>query len=100
MNLNKLIEHIPEVDNNELIELLGHPNFIVRSKTICEIAKRHLLSEDVKSKLRELKNDDTIFWNRICVRDFALAAMDVLGYEKYQGDDTNVKSLIDINLEL
>lgn len=92
--LNALIKRIPTMSDDELAEMLKHEHFIVRTSAIWETVNRHNLDKDVVSLLKDLKKDETKFWNFIKVQDFAFAALDILGVEKYAGDNEYVKRLI------
>lgn len=94
MSLSELIKRIPDMDDREVIEMLNHNNVLARTRAIWEVSTRRLHNDEVKSKLQDMKNDHAKFWENILVCDFAVAALDVLGYEKYQGTDEMIKRLI------
>lgn len=50
-------------------------------------------SEKEVSELKELTNNHTIFWGR-SISTFAIAALDRLDIEKYQGDDEEIIEVI------
>ena len=54
----------------------------------------NIKTDKVASRLKELKNDTTTIAGHP-ISDFSLAALDVLGIEKYQGDDEGIIEIID-----
>ncbi len=72
---------------------LIHSGAAFRANGIADCVKYHVTSFDIVEQLKKLKNDQVmvIGWT---VSQCAIAALDVLGEEKYSGKDPNVLSLI------
>lgn len=62
------------------------------------MVRRKTHSMKVKKAISDLSNSDLTFWNRYKVSDYALAAQDLLGYGKYEGDREEVIALISCGL--
>lgn len=54
----------------------------------------HMESSDIVARIVELKNDDSVFFG-YTVSNFAIAALEKMGIEKYEGDDEYQKDLIE-----
>lgn len=87
-----------------LIELLDKSNnSIERCDLICELVDREqrkgtIRNSSVKKILDRLSESDQVFWNNYLVSDFANAAKDILGFEKYSGDRQETRGLIEVKL--
>lgn len=98
MTLTKFIERIPAMPDSEVTEALTHENFIVRARAVCEAANRRLDDPKTIGALQALKSDSTLFWNQYLIRDFALAALDILGVEEHRGENERIDALVDSQL--
>ncbi|MGM9920649.1 MAG: hypothetical protein ACI33O_05335 [Bhargavaea sp.] len=78
-----------------LIEMLQKDeNPIEICDLICELTRRKVHSSRVRDRLRELSKSQAVFWNNYLVSDFALAALDLMGWEPYDGSREEVIALI------
>ena len=88
-----LTERIQQMQTDELVPLLSHENFLVRTSTIMEIVERGETNAEIESGLMKAAEDETSFWNTFLVKDLATAALDRLGIQKYYGDRHEVLCL-------
>ena len=86
--------------NDEIIAAISDANVIVCVTAICEAVKRKLTSDTVKKAIENIKADDRKFWNQYKVSTFAIAALDLLGFNAYSGKDNDVKTLIISGLDV
>lgn len=98
MTSTEFIEQIPVMSNPEVTEALSHENFIVRVRAICEAVDRRLDDAKTIEAIQALKNDSTSFWNQYLIQDFAFAALDILGVEKYKEKNERVDALVESQL--
>lgn len=94
MTLTELAEKIPVMDDGELVRALHHDNFIVRTKAICEVVKRGIDTTEAIEAIRKLGKDSTVFWNQYKVKDFADAALELLGVQENVNKNEQVKRLV------
>lgn len=94
LNITDFVVQIPNMPDTEIIKALSHENVIVRVKAICEVVRRHLIDADTTKAVKALKDDSTSFWNQYLVEDFAVAALDILGIEMYQGQNERIIALV------
>lgn len=99
MTLNDTIKRIPLMSDSEVTAMLGHANFIARTKALWEATERGLSDSRTLDAIRKLKEDSTVFWNQYLVQDFAIAALDILGTEKYNGQSERINVLIQSRLQ-
>lgn len=80
-------------NHRDIINKLTHSGAAFRAVGIADCVKSNIHSSDVIELLVNLKSDNV---NLIgcTVSQSAIAALDVLGVEKYEGDDSTVISLI------
>lgn len=88
-----LTDHIPQMQTDELVSLLSHENFLVKASAIMEIVERGETNAEIESGLMKAAEDETSFWNTFRVKDLAMAALDRLGIQKYDGDRYEVLCL-------
>jgi hypothetical protein len=78
-----------------LIEMLQkEDNPIEICDLICELTKRKSHSSTVREILRKLSTSQAVFWNDYYVSDFALAALDLMSWDAYEGSREEVNTLI------
>ena len=65
---------------------------------LCELVRRADLPPNAADAIKQLSDDNSVFWNTYLVSDFAQAAMHILGIEKYEGGRDEIKNLIDSKL--
>ena len=65
---------------------------------IVECVKNHLTTEEIVSKLKALKTDDSQITGH-SISDFSIAALDIMGIEKYNCDDMSIMALINSNFD-
>ena len=88
------------VSDAELLEIMYQPYTIPKCGGISEAAKRKLRSQAVIERLKELKTDYAVLAGDTTVSDFACAALDIIGIEKYSGNREQTIQLIKIRLDL
>lgn len=98
LNLTDLAERIPQMSDTEVTKALRHENFMVRTKAICEAVSRNLNDLNTIEAIRALKSDSTCFWNQYLVQHFAIAALDILGVETWQGESEQIDALVESRL--
>lgn len=99
MKLNEKIKRIHEEDNNGLLSAINDSNIILRVKAICEAAGRKNSYTTFQPAIEEAKLDERVFWNQYRVCDFAIAALDVMGLQKYKGKNEVINGLIQSKLQ-
>lgn len=87
------------MDTRSIIDMVLASPTITKCGAICEIVKRNIHTSEVNSILHSLKSDETPFWNRYKVRDFAIAALHLLRFEEYVGTKEEIKNLISVKLD-
>lgn len=90
--------NLSEVSDSELLDIISQPYTIPKCGGISEVAKRKIRSEPFVERLKELKKDESILVGDTAVFDFANAALDIIGVEKYSGNRVQTKQLIGIGL--
>ncbi len=95
--LTELQKMMNRGNKDSLIEGLASSSSVLRTNAIVETAKHGYKDEALLRLIRDLRNDNVgsfgdEYWR---VWQFAVAALDVLGVEKYTGHDEGVKQLID-----
>lgn len=71
---------------------------IQKASETCRIVSDRDVSEGAVSFLKSTISDERSFWNNYLVSDFAYAALDLLGVEKYKGARYEVLRLIESKL--
>ncbi len=66
---------------------------IFKVNGIFSAVNHKIKSQNIVDKIKELKSDNTVI-SGYFVSDFAVAALDVLGIEKYNGNVEKIKDLI------
>lgn len=91
-------QNLTELSDDKLIQMLMDKNPITVCNAICEIAKSPLHSSKERDELIKLCDNKETFWNNYLISDFAEAALDIIGVQKYIGDRNEVKQLIESKL--
>lgn len=78
---------------------LDQKGAIFKVNGIISAVNHKIVSKSIIDKIRDLKNDNTII-SGFYVSDFAAAALDALGMEKYKGNSERIKELIISKLEI
>ena len=81
-------------DKDAIISGLSHKGAIFRMNAIGNVVIHGMNDAETICTLAELKNDD-VFLDGYTVGDFATAALDMLGIEKYAGKNRRMEELID-----
>ncbi len=84
--------------SNLLIDMLPVENPMNQCGIICELTRRGLHSSSSRDAIRKLKDDKSVFWNNYTVSDFAIAALDLMGWDKYSGKREEIRNLINAEL--
>lgn len=83
---------------NEIINNLNKVGSFYKFNGIVSCVKSGNTSPEIIGKLKELKEDNSqIAGHKIA--DFSIAALDILGIEKYTGKDTGIIGLINSRLD-
>ena len=92
-----MLEKIKTGDENAILEGVTHKGAIYRINALIYAVRNAVDSEKVKEKIYDLQNDK-VSVDGYKVSDFALAALDLLGIEKYTGINEQIKALIESRL--
>lgn len=92
--MNDLIHKMQKGDRDAIISGLSHKGAIFRMNAIGNAVIHGMNDTETIRTLVELKNDD-VFLDGFTVGDFATAALDMLGVEKYSGNNRRMEELID-----
>lgn len=88
-----------ELTHSKVMEELNSANHLKRMLGIAHSAWINDDSDECKARLEFLKSDhefDTL--TKITVSDFAVAALDILNFERYTGDKPLIRELISCKL--
>ena len=88
-----------EQNNDTLVEMLYSDGITLKCGAIAELTRRKIIDNDVINRIKELKKDNGSFWHDYLVSDFAYAALDVLGIDRYMGNKKETKELINVKLD-
>lgn len=88
------IERMRNGDREAIMKSLSCQGAIYRMDAIAFASLNNIKDAEIVKRLKELKKDD-VFLDGYTVGDFAVAALDNLGIEKYIGDDVRMKNLIE-----
>ncbi len=84
-------------------EGLSKGSVIDRFNAIMAVVRFRVVNDEVETCLRKLCDDDSRAYRGnpdFTVSNFAIAALDLLEMEKYDGDDEYVRELIENNLSI
>lgn len=81
-----------------LVKMLPVENPLNQCGIICELTRRGLHSSSCRDAIRSLRDNTAVFWNNYLVSDFANAALDLMGWDDYNGERDEVKALISARL--
>ena len=81
-------------DEKRILDLLNHDGAAFRGKGIASCVQLRLNTPLISEALLKLKDDKVVLLGRP-ISSYAIAALDIVGAEKYQGDDTDIRALID-----
>ena len=80
-------------NRSEIVRGLNSENKCLRLDGLLWAAYHEINDEKVIERIRELKSDEeSAMGFKVC--DYAIAALDVLGIERYQGNDDRLSDLI------
>ena len=91
---DKLLDEMQHGDKIAILNGLSHSGAIYRMNAVAYAAIFKINGEEAIKRLRALKNDNVDIMGYL-VSDFAIASLDMLGAEKYNGADSRVKELIE-----
>ncbi len=80
-------------EENIIIDLLSSSGAAYRGQGIALCIKRKNVSPEIADILKSLKNDNICVLGRP-LSSYAIAALDILNIERYQGDDADIQDLI------
>lgn len=89
----ELIEKIQNGDKNAVLQGLAHSGAFYRVNATINAVRYGIREPALKIYLDRLKQDKVIM-NGYRVSDFAISALDILGFEKYVGNDLRIRALI------
>lgn len=90
---NSLIEGMRSGVKKAFVDGLAHSGAIYRMNAIGFYVKAGVFDEEIIDKIKELKQDEVAL-DGYSVADFAKAALDLMGIERYCGESLFVKKLI------
>lgn len=91
---NDLISAMKLGDENGIYRGLVHSGAIYRINAIIQTVKHKILSNNIISRIQELKEDDIRLMGVYKISDFAISALALLGIEEYRGDNEIILKLI------
>lgn len=89
----ELFEMIKSGDENAILRGLSHPGAIYRVNAAINAVRFEVKKFQVKVYLDRMKADNVVV-NGYRVSEFAYAALDLLGMERYSGNEPKTKALI------
>lgn len=95
--INTIIANMQNGSRADIIYGLTDGSELLHINGIINAVKYSMDDEEIISKIRDLK-DDHVDFHHYEVSHFALAALDILGIEEYNGNSKYVKSLIECRL--
>lgn len=98
MELNERIQAIAKMTDDSVIGSITDKNPLICVRAICETVIRRIKSKEAINAIRNLKQDDRVFWIQYNVGMFAEAALAILGVEEYRGESWEVRNLIISNM--
>ena len=90
----KLIDDMWDGHKEAVVQGLKHSGALYRANGIINAARYQMKSNDIIQEINSLLKDDVIIICGVRVCDFAIAALDILGYKKYHGDDEYITRMI------
>lgn len=96
--MNDRVKKMINGDKKTIIECLSFSGAIFRMDAIACACIHHYKDDEIIKKIKELKND-TISLDGYSVSSFAHAALELLGIEKYTGNNYKVVNLIESNFD-
>ncbi len=78
---------------NEVLNNLNKKGSFYKFNGIVECVKSNLVNDEITTKLKEFKTDNSLIAGHT-ISDFSTAALDIMGIEKYTGDDLGIIGLI------
>lgn len=94
----ELIKKIQAGDSSAIVQGLSHPGAFYRINAAINAVRYEVREPVIKVYLSRLKNDQIIM-NGYRVSDFAVSALDILGFESYMGSDLRIRRLIQSRFE-
>ena len=91
---NSLIDGMRRGEKSAFVDGLSHAGAIYRMNAIGFFAKAGMYDAEIIDKIKALKQDKATL-DCYSVSDFAKAALDLIGIERYYGNSSFVKNLID-----
>ena len=95
---NKLIDDMRKGDRRAILDGLFHPGAIYRMNAIGFSVVTGIRSVEIEQRIKELREDGAVL-DGFSVSDFAIAALHLIGAEKYAGSKPRVKKLIACRFE-
>lgn len=90
---NNLVDKMRNGNSNAIIAGLLHHGAIYRMNAIAFSSLQGRSNKEIVEKIKALRTDHFGI-DGYSVSDFAIAALDILGIEKYTGSNQNIKQLI------
>ena len=92
---NELVKRAhSEGKQEDILICLKHKGALIRVNGIMNAVLYSLKTPEIIALIKGLKNDEKMF-DTYLVSDFAIAALDVMDIEKYEGDKQQILGLID-----
>jgi hypothetical protein len=96
--MNETIKKMQSGDISTLKNGFNAKGAIYRVNAIAWATKNNIIDEELIAYIKKSINDNTLI-SGYTVGQFALASLDILNIQKYQGDDISVKNLIKSNFD-
>lgn len=94
--IKAITDSVPSMNEAQLAETLRHENILVKARAMLEIARRKCVTPEIEESLRSAKQDHRPFWNQYKISDIATAVLDIIGVEKYLGNDPTILYLMEL----
>ena len=96
--MNNIIKKMQLGDISTLKRGFDAKGAIYHINAIAWTTKNNIQNEELISSIKKLTTDDTLI-NGYTVGQFALASLDLLNIQKYNGSDISIKNLIKSNFD-
>lgn len=98
-NVDMLFEEMNNRNHDIIIRGINDKTPIVNYKAILSGTREGMHDRAFIKGLKRLKKSEVTLLGGVKLRDFAVAALDLLNVEKYIGDDEHIKKYISSNFD-
>jgi len=98
-NINELFEEMNNKNHDTIIKCINDKTPIVNYKAILSGTREGMHDRAFIKGLKRLKQSEITLLGGVKLKDFAIAALDLLSIEKYLGSDEHIIQYIDSKFE-